>query len=118
MKITRTLLENLTTKQRWQLLTERANPEKLNRFMEYHSENRKVYDFMEQLAEEAWEKDVPKISHWLLLNRVRWEFGVATYDASSPFKISNDYFAFYARLLIAKRPKFIDMLTIKEMKKS
>lgn len=117
MHVSKTLLENMTFKERWQYLTEGADPEKLRKFKRYHENNREVFQTMRQLAEEAWDKGVKRVSHWLLLNRVRWEFEVVAYDSASQFKISNDYFAFYARLLIAKAPKFAGFITIKEMKR-
>lgn len=109
MKISKTKLDNLTFKDRWKYLTQDANPEKLQRFLEYHKANRKVFDILCELAEAAWDKGALSITHWSLFNQAR--------DMYGEFKLSNDYFALYARMLIAKRTKFVNVITIKGLKK-
>lgn len=116
MNISKTQLMNMTVSQRFQYLTRGSDPRVLARFREYHKENPEVFDTFEELAYRAWDAGVRKMSHWMLLNRVRWEFEVEAHDSSSPFRISNDYFAFYVRRLIAKDPQFIEMFTLKPFK--
>jgi hypothetical protein len=54
-----------------------------------------------------------KVSHWLIINRIRWEVTIVT--TGSDFKISNDYIAFYARLWKAKYPEHKDLFNTKQM---
>lgn len=62
---------------------------------------------------EAVERGRRKISHWLIINRIRWEVNIVT--TGEDFKISNDYIAFYARLWKARHPAHKDLFNIKRM---
>ena len=79
----------------------------------WHKANPKVWLYFEKFALEAVGRRVKKISHWLIINRIRWEVSILT--TGEDFKISNDYIAFYARLWIALYPQHKDLFTIKKM---
>ena len=80
---------------------------------EWHKENPYVWLYFERFAMEAVNKGRKKISHWLIINRIRWEVNIVT--TGEDFKISNDYIAFYARLWKAKHPQHKDLFTTKRM---
>jgi hypothetical protein len=82
-------------------------------FWEWHKANPYVWLYFEKFSLEAINKGRTKISHWLIINRIRWEINIVT--TGEDFKISNDYIAFYARLWNAKYPQYKSLFTIKKM---
>jgi hypothetical protein len=80
---------------------------------EWHKANPDVWKYFERFSMEAVSKGRKKISHWLIINRIRWEVNIVT--TGEDFKISNDYIAFYARLWKAKHPEHKDLFTTKRM---
>jgi hypothetical protein len=80
---------------------------------EWHKANPAVRQYFEKFSLEAIQRGRKKISHWLIINRIRWEVSILT--TGEDFKISNDYIAFYARLWIALYPQHKDLFTIKKM---
>lgn len=81
---------------------------------EWHKKNPHVWELFEKFSMQAIASGRKKISHWLIINRIRWETSIVTTGVD--FKISNDYIAFYARLWIAKFPEHKDLFNIKHMK--
>jgi len=79
----------------------------------WHKENPQVWQYFEKFALEAVRLGRNKVSHWLIINRIRWEVTIVT--TGSDFKISNDYIAFYARLWQAKYPQHKDLFNTKRM---
>ena len=82
-------------------------------FWDWHKANPMVWIYFERFALEAVKHGRKKISHWLIINRIRWEVNIVT--TGEDFKISNDYIAFYARLWRALHPDYKDLFTIKRM---
>jgi hypothetical protein len=80
---------------------------------DWHKANPQVWDYFEHFSLEAVSKGRTKISHWLIINRIRWEVNIVT--TGEEFKISNDYIAFYARLWKAKYPQYKNLFTTKRM---
>lgn len=80
---------------------------------EWHKANPMVWKYFERFSMEAVGKGRRKISHWLIINRIRWEVNIVT--TGEDFKISNDYIAFYARLWKARHPAHKDLFNIKRM---
>ncbi len=72
-----------------------------------------MWVLFERFALEAIYHGRKKISHWLIINRIRWETTIVT--TGGDFKISNDHIAFYARLWKAKHPEHKDLFTTKRM---
>ena len=72
-----------------------------------------MWVLFERFALEAINHGHKKISHWLIINRIRWETTIVT--TGGDFKISNDHIAFYARLWKAKHPEHKDLFTTKRM---
>ena len=87
--------------------------EKKEAWWEWHKANPHVWQYFERFAFEAVNRKRKKISHWLIINRIRWETSIVT--SGEDFKISNDYIAFYARLWKAKHPEHKDLFNTKRM---
>jgi hypothetical protein len=87
---------------------------KKQEWWEWHKKNPHVWALFEQFSREAVSRGRKKISHWLIINRIRWETSIVT--TGNDFKISNDYIAFYARLWIALYPAHKDLFNVKKMK--
>jgi hypothetical protein len=87
--------------------------EKKKQWWEWHKANPQVWEYFERFALEAVNRRVKKISHWLIINRIRWEIYFET--EGGEFKISNDYIAFYARLWKAKYPQHKSLFNTKRM---
>lgn len=82
-------------------------------FWAWHKANPGVWDYFERFSLEAVSRGRKHISHWLIINRIRWEVNIMT--TGEEFKISNDYIAFYARLWRARYPQHKDLFNIKRM---
>ena len=87
---------------------------KKQEWWEWHKRNPHVWEMFERFTQEAIARGVTKMSHWLVINRIRWEVSVSTFG--NEFKISNDFIAFYARLWKAKHPAHQDIFNTKKMK--
>ena len=87
--------------------------EKKKIWWEWHKENPDVWKYFERFSLEAVGSGRKKVSHWLIINRIRWEVTIIT--TGSEFKISNDHIAFYARLWKAKYPQYKDLFNTKKM---
>lgn len=82
-------------------------------FAAWHEANPDVWKYFRRFALEAVARKRRKISHWLIINRIRWEVSIVT--TGEDFKISNDTIAFYARLWRALYPEHRDLFNIKAM---
>jgi hypothetical protein len=80
----------------------------------WHKANPAVWEQFERFSLEAVRRGRSKISHWLIVNRIRWETSIVTTGVD--FKISNDHIAFYARLWRVKYPEHGNLFQIKRMK--
>lgn len=77
------------------------------RFDLFHSQNPHVADALEALAEQ-WLARHSRVGMKALVERLRWEAGIQT--VGEPWRINNTHVAFYARLLIARRPEWADAI--------
>lgn len=82
-------------------------------FDKWHADNPDVWRHFEKFAFEAVAMGKKKLSHWLIINRIRWEVYLIT--TGDDFKISNDHIAFYARLWRKTYPQHKDLFNIKRM---
>lgn len=72
------------------------------RFDRFHERNPAVYDRLAELAR-TWAKSrAGRQSIAMLYEVLRWEWGLST--QGDPFKLNNDYRAYYARLLMEREP--------------
>lgn len=87
--------------------------EKKKLWWDWHKANPHVWMLFERFAFEAVNKGRKRISHWLIINRIRWETNIIT--TGEDFKISNDHIAFYARLWKVKHPEHKELFSTKRM---
>lgn len=83
-------------------------------------ENMHVYELFEKFALQAIAAGKKKISHWLIVNRLRWEVEIETKGLTEDerqYKISNDYIAFLARDFIKDHPEHAEIFNLKQMKR-
>ena len=73
-------------------------------FKAFHAANPHVYEHLRTLALNARRKDIT-VGIAMLFEVLRWQYLMATSDASSEFKLNNNYRAFYARLLMEQEPE-------------
>ena len=85
------------------------------RFVSFHRRNPVVYRMFKRFAQEIWDSGLRHTSHWLILNRIRYELMVTT--RGDEYKIPNGYFAFYVRLYIVEHSaERGDAFTVRRMK--
>ena len=82
-------------------------------FDRWNTENPMVWKYFEKYSFEAVQHGRKKISHWLIINRIRWEVYIVT--TGKDFKISNDLIAFYARFWRKTYPQHKHLFNIKRM---
>jgi hypothetical protein len=83
------------------------------RFDEWHKNNPGIWEYFQRFSFEALQHGHKKISHWLIINRIRWEVFIVT--TGKDFKISNDFIAFYARLWKKTHPQHKTLFNTKHM---
>ncbi|UYL86264.1 hypothetical protein [Acinetobacter phage vB_AbaM_CP14] len=91
-----------------------------DRYNNWIVENIHVYELFCEFAIKAIQSGKKKISHWLIVNRLRWEVEIETKGTcyqDKDFKISNDYIAFLARDFMKDYPQYGEVFTIKQMKR-
>lgn len=94
--------------------------ERKKKFLAWHEKNPKVWECFEKLSLEAIANGKRKLSHWLIINVVRWEVNIKTTGVYVPatkgeVKISNNHIAFYARMWNEKYPEYKSLFTLKKM---
>jgi beta-glucosidase/6-phospho-beta-glucosidase/beta-galactosidase len=82
-------------------------------FDKWNADNPAIWKYFEKFAFEVLAKGGKKVSHWLIINRIRWEVYIIT--SGDDFKISNNNIAFYARLWRKTYPQHKDLFNIKRM---
>ncbi|USN15546.1 hypothetical protein KIKIMORA_04280 [Brevundimonas phage vB_BpoS-Kikimora] len=75
---------------------------KFDRWRRWDKANPEFYAAWKDYAQEALQAGVPKISGWLLANRIRWDCDIQT--KGDAFKVPNDFIAYFVRLWIAEHP--------------
>lgn len=96
-------------------LFEDIDPLLLKKFKSYHTENPHVYTRFLELAVEMKRTGRERYSQWIIINKMRWDSDIKTKD--DVFKISNDYIALYARMVVYNCPEFSGFFELKKMKK-
>ena len=86
------------------------------RFIAFDRKNPHIYGLFCKYTNEAIGSGKTKLSHWLVINRIRWDAEVTT-NTTEPYKISNDFIALYARKFIHDHPNHAEFFDIKEMKR-
>ena len=91
-----------------------------DRYNDWIIENIHVYDLFCKFTLQAIESGKKKISHWLIVNRLRWEVEIETNgmcEQDKDYKISNDYIAFLARDFVKDYPQHSEIFNLKQMKR-
>lgn len=91
-----------------------------DRYNRWVVENIDVYNLFCKFTLQAINAGKKKVSHWLIVNRIRWEVEVETVgvcEQDSEYKISNDYIAFLARDFIKDYPQHSEVFNLKRMKR-
>jgi len=93
-----------------------CDSELLSKFKEFHTNNPIVYELFRRFAFEAKNSGRPRFSHWMIANRIRWYTSIET--QGSEYKLSNDFIALYARLIVYHNPEFEGFFLLKQMKEN
>ena len=105
-----TFKENLIIKD----IFKNIDPNLLAKWKTYHQKNPHVYKKFRELAFAMHKTGRTKYSAWTIINKLRWDHDIST--TGDVFKISNDYIALYARLLIYHHNELLDFFDLKPMK--
>lgn len=81
------------------------------RFELFHAMNPHVARALEALARQ-WLAHHSKVSVKAMFERLRWEYGVRT--KGDVMRLNNSFTAFYARLLIERRPDWADAIDTRQ----
>lgn len=92
-----------------------ADPILFQKFLRFHEKNPNLWIRFRALSFEVKATKRKRYSAWTIINVLRWEHDVRT--QGDVFKISNDFIALYARLMIATYPEFDGFFEIKKMKR-
>jgi hypothetical protein len=78
------------------------------KFILFHKANPDIYDLFERFTFEAIAAGMTKLGAKFVFERIRWEVAVTTVGAGycvatkRPFKLSNNFTAYYSRLFMAR----------------
>ena len=84
------------------------------RFEAFHRDNPKVYELVKQYALQAVEAGYDHYGIQTIFERIRWHTTIET--TGDPFKINNNYGAFYARKFNADHPHLDGFFRTREWK--
>jgi hypothetical protein len=90
------------------------DPALLAKFKQYHLANPYVYELFKNYASKMKASGRSRYSAWAIINLIRWHHDIKT--TAKDFKISNDFIALYARVLIYREPEFDGFFQLKPMK--
>jgi len=79
-------------------------------FWVYHQENPDVFDRLVELSESLVSRGRTRIGMSMLFEILRWEYFMAV-DTAEPFKLNNNYRAYYTRLIEKKVPELRGVFT-------
>lgn len=83
-------------------------------FDRWHANNPAIWEYFKRFSFDALANNHKRISHWLIINRIRWEVFLVT--TGTEYKISNNAIAFYARLWRKTYPEHAQLFKIKRMR--
>ena len=115
MLISKEELDQMTFKERWRYLVKGGNAGKLRKFLDYNEDNPHIYAALKKMAKEFYDEGWRRGAVWWFFQPIRYGPGT-TVDKATAYKISNDYFAYYARLLIARNTNYAGWIVVKRLK--
>lgn len=86
------------------------------RFLTFHADNPRVYELLCRFARQIRGRGYERVGIKLLWERVRWEVMIETNDPDG-FKLSNDYHARYARLIMENEPDLAGLFRTRELRR-
>ena len=92
-----------------------ATKEIKQKFQKYHRDNPQVFQEFLKLTREARAAGKQHYSVWNVFNKMRWDSDMKVNNLDE-FKISNNYFAFHARLIMEMYPEFAGFYRTKPLK--
>ena len=87
---------------------------KKQKFRKFHFANPLVYQTFSIYSWDASKAGHKVFSHWLIMNRIRWDSLLKT--DGEKYKIPNEFIAFYARMFMIRHPQLGTFFKIKRMK--
>ena len=99
---------------RQNLINFRKWEETRNKFRKFHFANPHIYQTFSVYSWDAAKAGHPVFSHWLIMNRIRWDSLIQT--DGEKYKIPNEFIAFYARMFMIRHPQLGTFFKIKRMK--
>ena len=84
------------------------------RFKQFHKLNPHVYERIKNHAFFLKEAGVQKFGMKAIFEKLRWDYAVQT--QGEPFKLSNDFTAHYARLVMFNEPELKGFFVTKQLK--
>lgn len=82
-------------------------------FDAFHAANPHVYHALRRLAIGMVRNGRRRIGIKMLFEVLRWQYAMTTADASSDFKLNNNYAPFYSRLLMDNEPELADAFELR-----
>lgn len=83
------------------------------RFNKYDAENPQVYEMFKRFALEMLSKGHKRVGHGIIFGRIRYETAITT--VGDPFKINENYGAYYARKFVSEHPQYADAFTFRKL---
>ena len=83
-----------------------------DRFAKYDRENPQVYAVLRKLALQARRAGRSRLGMKMLWEVARWQLSLSAAD-DSPFRLNNNYTAFYARKLMREEPELAGMFELR-----
>lgn len=83
-----------------------------DRFAKYDCENPQVYAVLRRLALQARRAGRARLGMKMLWEVARWQLSLSAAD-DSPFRLNNNYTAFYARKLMREEPELAGMFELR-----
>lgn len=85
-------------------------------FNEFDRANPRVWLLFRKFAFEMIEAGRKKVSHKMIIERIRWESLINTEDNNAPFKINNNYTSHYGRKFVRHFPQYTQMFNFRKQK--
>lgn len=85
-------------------------------FHEFHATNPWVYDALVSITRDLRSRGRDKVGVGMLFEVLRWHYWRQTDDASSDFKLNNNYRSRYARLIMKQERDLADVFDIRNLR--
>jgi len=87
------------------------------RFQIFHRDNPHIYQRIVDIAFEMRQRGVKKMGIALIFERLRWLHFIEVNNTDGGFKLSNDYRAEFARLIMQQEPGLEEFFEIRELRR-